>query len=92
MQAANPARLSSETGHREQGDMHTAVLGWLGGRASATIRLPNAISLRLLCPFQYFRFRVADPIDLDGLAWQRVGYRVDRPESALYLRTFDRPC
>jgi hypothetical protein len=30
---------------------------------------------RLLCPFQYFG--VADSVDLDGLAWQRGGYRVD---------------
>lgn len=51
------------------------VLSWFGGRASAEIRLPDAISRRLLCPFQYFG--VADSVDLDGLAWQRGGYRVD---------------
>lgn len=51
------------------------VMGWFGGRASAEIRLPDAINRRLLCPFQYFG--VADSVDLDGLAWQRGGYRVE---------------
>lgn len=51
------------------------VLRWFGGRASAEIRLPDAINRRLLCPFQYFG--VADSVDLSGLAWQRGGYRVD---------------
>lgn len=51
------------------------VLGWFGGSASAEIRLPDAISRRLLCPFQYFG--VADTVDLNGLTWQRGGYRSD---------------
>lgn len=51
------------------------VLQWFGGRTSAEIRLPDAINRRLLCPFQYFG--VADSVDLDGLTWQRGGYRVD---------------
>ena len=51
------------------------VLHWFDGRASAEIRLPDAINRRLLCPFQYFG--VADAVDLDGLAWQRGGYRVE---------------
>lgn len=51
------------------------VLTWFGGRTSAEIRLPDAIARRLLCPFQYFG--VADSVDLDGLVWQRGGYRVD---------------
>ncbi|MFN9976339.1 MAG: DEAD/DEAH box helicase, partial [Phycisphaerae bacterium] len=42
------------------------VLSWFGGRASAEIRLPDAINRRLLCPFQYFG--VADSVDLTGLA------------------------
>ncbi len=49
------------------------VLGWFDGRASAEIRLPDAINRRLLCPFQYFG--IADSVDLDGLTWQRGGYR-----------------
>ncbi len=51
------------------------VLHWFGGHASAEIRLPDAINRRLLCPFQYFG--VADCVDLEGLRWQRGGYRVD---------------
>jgi superfamily II DNA or RNA helicase len=51
------------------------VLQWFGGRASAEIRLPDAVNRRLLCPFQYFG--VADSVDLDALAWTRGGYRVD---------------
>lgn len=51
------------------------VLSWFGGRASAEIRLPDAISRRLLCPFQYFG--ITDSVDLDGLTWQRGGYRAD---------------
>jgi superfamily II DNA or RNA helicase/HKD family nuclease len=51
------------------------VLSWFGGRASAEIRLPDAISRRLLCPFQYFG--ISDAVDLDGLKWQRGGYRTD---------------
>ena len=51
------------------------VLSWFGGRVSAEIRLPDAITRRLLCPFQYFG--VADSVDLDSLTWQRGGYRID---------------
>lgn len=51
------------------------VLGWFGGKPSAEIRLPDAINRRLLCPFQYFG--IADSVDLDGLTWQRGGYRID---------------
>ena len=51
------------------------VLSWFDGRASAVIRLPDAVSRRLLCPFQYFG--VSDSVDLDGLNWQRGGYRID---------------
>ncbi|MFM8285908.1 MAG: DUF3427 domain-containing protein [Planctomycetaceae bacterium] len=50
------------------------VLRWFGGRASAEIRLPDAINRRLLCPFQYFG--VSDSVDLSGLQWQRGGYKV----------------
>ncbi len=51
------------------------VLHWFGGRTSAEIRLPDAINRRLLCPFQYFG--VADSVNLEGLTWQRGGYRVE---------------
>ena len=48
------------------------ILKWFGGEASAEIRLPDAISRRLLCPFQYFG--ITDCIDLDSLRWTRGGY------------------
>ncbi|HKV42077.1 MAG TPA: DUF3427 domain-containing protein [Blastocatellia bacterium] len=51
------------------------VLAWFDGHASAEIRLPDAINRRLLCPFQYFG--IADSVDLDGLTWQRGGYKID---------------
>jgi superfamily II DNA or RNA helicase len=51
------------------------ILQWFDGRASAEIRLPDAINRRLLCPFQYFG--VSDSVNLDGLTWQRGGYRVE---------------
>jgi superfamily II DNA or RNA helicase len=51
------------------------VLQWFGGRTSAEIRLGDAISRRLLCPFQYFG--IADSVNLDGLTWQRGGYRIE---------------
>lgn len=51
------------------------VLHWFDGEPSAEIRLPDAISRRLLSPFQYFG--VADSVDLTGLRWQRGGYRVE---------------
>lgn len=49
------------------------ILHWFDGRPSAEIRLPDAINRRLLCPFQYFG--ITDSVDLDGLVWQRGGYR-----------------
>lgn len=51
------------------------VLHWFDGRASAEIRLPDAINRRLLCPFQYFG--IADSVDLNGLTWHRGGYRIE---------------
>ena len=69
-----PAILLGLTATPERSDQ-LDVLQWFGGRASAEIRLPDAINRRLLCPFQYFG--VADSVDLDGLAWQRGGYRID---------------
>lgn len=51
------------------------ILHWFGGRTSAEIRLPDAINRRLLCPFQYFG--VSDSVDLNGLTWQRGGYRIE---------------
>ena len=51
------------------------VLKYFGGHFSAQIRLPDAINRKLLSPFQYFA--VTDVVDLQGLHWQRGGYRLD---------------
>lgn len=51
------------------------VLDWFDGEPSAEIRLADAINRRLLSPFQYFG--VADSENLDGLRWQRGGYRIE---------------
>jgi superfamily II DNA or RNA helicase len=51
------------------------VLSHFDHHLSAQIRLPDAINSKLLCPFQYFG--VTDPVSLQGLQWQRGGYRVD---------------
>ena len=56
------------------------VYRWFGGEASAQIRLPDAINRRLLCPFHYFG--VSDCVDLDGLRWQRGGYRIEDLDDA----------
>ncbi|MGE4658969.1 MAG: DUF3427 domain-containing protein [Gammaproteobacteria bacterium] len=50
------------------------VFHWFGGELSAEIRLPDAISRRLLCPFQYFG--VSDSVDLDSLTWKGGGYDI----------------
>ncbi len=69
-----PHVLLGLTATPERGD-ELDVLHWFGGEASAEIRLPDAINRRLLCPFQYFG--VSDCVNLDGLRWQRGGYRVE---------------
>ncbi len=52
------------------------VLRHFGGHFSAQIRLPDAINRKFLSPFQYFA--VTDVVDLQGLQWQRGGYRLDQ--------------
>jgi superfamily II DNA or RNA helicase len=54
------------------------ILQWFGGKPTAQIRLPDAIHRRLLCPFQYFG--LADSQSLEGLTWQRGGYRISELE------------
>lgn len=44
-------------------------------RITAEIRLPDAITRRLLVPFRYFG--VSDSIDLRDVAWTSRGYRMD---------------
>jgi superfamily II DNA or RNA helicase/HKD family nuclease len=51
------------------------VIGFFGGHIAAEIRLPDAISRKLLCPFQYFG--ITDAVDYSNLRWQRGGYVIE---------------
>ncbi|WP_146659559.1 DUF3427 domain-containing protein [Enhygromyxa salina] len=55
------------------------VLRWFGDRIAAEIRLWDALTRELLCPFHYFG--VADSVDLSGLKWARGGYDRGQLES-----------
>lgn len=57
------------------------ILHWFGGRASAEIRLPDAICRDFLVAFQYFG--VTDSVDYSQLNWQRGGYRLEDLEKVL---------
>lgn len=86
LETARPKVLLGLTATPERAD-GLDVLTPFGGEPTAQIRLPDAINRRLLCPFQYFG--VADSVDLDGLKWQRGGYRVedlDRVYTGNHLR------
>jgi len=69
-----PAVLLGLTATPERADT-LDVLHHFGGHLSAQIRLPDAINRKLLSPFQYFG--VTDVVNLQGLHWQRGGYRID---------------
>lgn len=71
---AKPRELLGLTATPERGD-GLDVLNYFDDAPTAEIRLPDAIDRRLLCPFRYFG--VADSVDLDGLTWQRGGYRTE---------------
>jgi superfamily II DNA or RNA helicase/HKD family nuclease len=73
MDRIRPEILLGLTATPERSDQ-LDVFHWFGGAASAEIRLPDAISRRLLSPFQYFG--IADSVDLDQISWQRGGYSV----------------
>ena len=74
LDTAQPKVLLGLTATPERAD-GLDVLTPFGGETTAEVRLPDAISRRLLCPFQYFG--VADSVDLDGMTWQRGGYRIE---------------
>jgi superfamily II DNA or RNA helicase len=48
------------------------VLTFFDNHIAAEIRLPDAISRKLLCPFQYFG--ITDSVDYSNIRWQRGGY------------------
>jgi len=50
----------------------TDVRSFFGGRVAAELRLWDALSADLLCPFHYFG--VADGVDLSHLKWSRGAY------------------
>ena len=74
LESAQPKVLLGLTATPERAD-GLDILTPFGGEPTAEVRLPDAISRRLLCPFQYFG--VADSVDLDGLTWQRGSYRTE---------------
>jgi superfamily II DNA or RNA helicase len=74
LDTAKPKILLGLTATPERAD-GLDVLTPFGGEPTAEVRLPDAISRRLLCPFQYFG--IADSVDLDALTWQRGGYRIE---------------
>ncbi len=74
LQHVQPKVLLGLTATPERADGRS-VVDWFEGEPTAEVRLPDAIGRRLLCPFQYFG--VTDSVDLDGLSWQRGGYRVE---------------
>lgn len=48
------------------------ILRWFDNRVAAEIRLWDALSRDLLCPFHYYG--VADTVDLSQVRWSRGGY------------------
>ncbi len=50
------------------------IVADFSNRIAAEIRLPEALNLKLLCPFQYFG--VSDSIDLSNARWERGRYVV----------------
>lgn len=74
LDTARPKVLLGLTATPERADS-LDILTPFGGEPTAEVRLPDAISRRLLCPFQYFG--IADSVDLDALTWQRGGYRIE---------------
>ncbi|WP_319559691.1 DEAD/DEAH box helicase [Marispirochaeta sp.] len=67
----NPRILLGLTATPERHD-GTDICEDFCGVIAAEIRLPEAINLRYLCPFQYFG--VADPVDLSNVHWVKGRY------------------
>lgn len=66
-----PKELLGLTATPERTDVKD-ILHHFGGRITEEIRLPDAITRELLCPFQYFG--IADLLDLSRVAWRRGAY------------------
>ena len=70
----NAEELLGLTATPERAD-GTDVRSFFGGRVAAELRLWDALSADLLCPFHYFG--VADGVDLSHLQWSRGAYDQD---------------
>jgi len=69
----NPDYLLGLTATPERSD-GVNVMDWFGGRASAELRVWDAIEKGLLAPFQYFG--VHDNTDLRDVGWSRGKYNI----------------
>jgi len=74
-----PLSLLGLTATPERADL-LDVFAFFGGRATAEIRLPDAVTRKLLCPFQYFG--LCDPVDLSTFQWCRGAYLPEQLEAA----------
>ncbi|MDN5939832.1 MAG: DUF3427 domain-containing protein, partial [Salinisphaera sp.] len=72
LDAISPEILLGLTATPERTDGED-IRQYFGERIAAEIRLPDAISRRLIVPFHYFG--VSDAVDYDRLHWQRGGYQ-----------------
>lgn len=70
----NPRSLIGLTATPERAD-GLDITRHFDDRITAELRLPDAITRRLLVPFRYFG--VTDTIDLQDVAWTRRGYKMD---------------
>lgn len=77
LEHANPTYLLGLTATPERSD-GINVIDWFHGRASAELRVWDAIEKGLLAPFQYFG--VHDNTDLSDVGWTRGQYNVKELE------------
>lgn len=82
----NPDYLLGLTATPERSD-GVNVMDWFGGRASAELRVWDAIEQGLLAPFQYFG--VHDNTDLRNIGWSRGQYNTSELEEK-YISSDDR--
>lgn len=68
-----PAELLGLTATPERADGRD-VRSFFAGRTAVELRLWDALSADLLCPFHYFG--VADDVSLEGIEWKRGAYDV----------------
>ncbi len=74
MDRIRPQELLGLTATPERGD-GVNVAQFFDGRIATELRLWDALSAELLCPFHYFG--ISDGTDLRGVSWQRGRYAAD---------------